>query len=753
MRKKLLFVCFAFLMSLSLLTGVSKAFPSAVAAMTNEYVITNSGNSYSVDNGEGAVLFSAWSEAIAGIEIDASDNLQDVVNLNFVNFDLDKTADTYLSFNNSNFNYYLSGSIKSTSDNEIIKVDTENSITISIENMVFDSKNSDYVVLLNGGNHSLYIGGSIEYNNDTTFFTKYVDGCYFGVTEEKLVSVINIVLPYNINNRAVMNYSNKFNYTNIQFLTESDNYFIRSNYDSASQTYIASCFVYVDFDTNGGEYVSHEFNYINYIGTVSYPVDGQVTKFESWLCGWFGKVNHDGQDYYFDAKMLEDFSLVNYDFTQIEDFFVTDLYDGRLDNSKAFSKYSYVGSGYQVKEHFNFFVSNKLRLSYIAKWEFYTYDLSFVTYSPESTFDTKVYKFGEEIEIPENPTLTGYSFVGWYVNAYYTEEFTSTTMPSKDIELHAKWQINKYTISFNSNGGEQVDPISADYNTEINRPIDPLKEGCNFVCWCTDEGLTKEFDFDLMPAENLTLYAKWEFKRYDVYLIIGSGYFEGGGATLFEISYGSIFERPTNDPVRVGYVFGGWYTSNSYTQTFDFSVPIKSITSIYAKWEAINYTISFEMGELSSINPIMQIYDADISFYKPSTPIKTGYSFLGWYTDDGSEFLFNKMPAQNITLIPKWQEKDSLEMTFNGQSYDYTVNGSKYTINSEISGFTVYYLVNNEWTRVVPNEVGDYDIKITRDEDNEYKSFEKIIEKGFSILRIKKDMIWLGIIFNILTII
>lgn len=71
------------------------------------------------------------------------------------------------------------------------------------------------------------------------------------------------------------------------------------------------------------------------------------------------------------------------------------------------------------------------------------------------------------------------------------------------------WKINQYTISFESNDGSKVEAIKADYNTEVKAPTTPTKDGYAFGGWYSDKELKSVYEFSLMPASDITVYAKW----------------------------------------------------------------------------------------------------------------------------------------------------------------------------------------------------------------------------------------------------
>ena len=109
----------------------------------------------------------------------------------------------------------------------------------------------------------------------------------------------------------------------------------------------------------------------------------------------------------------------------------------------------------------------------------------------------------------------GYTFDGWYdgvggTGTQYTDKDGNSVRvwdKAENTTLYAKWNVNSYTISFVSNGGSTVAPITQDYATVVNAPI-PTWEEKSFVGWF-DSTLTNEYVFSTMPAEDITLYAKW----------------------------------------------------------------------------------------------------------------------------------------------------------------------------------------------------------------------------------------------------
>ena len=130
-----------------------------------------------------------------------------------------------------------------------------------------------------------------------------------------------------------------------------------------------------------------------------------------------------------------------------------------------------------------------------AKWAANTYTITFDTVGG-SEIAPITQDYGTVITAPEAPTREGYTFIGW-------DKEIPTTMPAENMTVTAQWEINQYTITFDTNGGSEIAPITQDYGTAITVPADPTREGYTFMGWDQEIPTT-------MPAENITLKARWK---------------------------------------------------------------------------------------------------------------------------------------------------------------------------------------------------------------------------------------------------
>ena len=130
-----------------------------------------------------------------------------------------------------------------------------------------------------------------------------------------------------------------------------------------------------------------------------------------------------------------------------------------------------------------------------AKWAANTYTITFDT-AGGSEIAPITQEYGTVITAPEAPTREGYTFIGW-------DKEIPTTMPAENMTVTAQWEINRYTITFDTAGGSEITPITQDYGTAITAPEAPTREGYTFIGWDREIPTT-------MPAENITLKARWK---------------------------------------------------------------------------------------------------------------------------------------------------------------------------------------------------------------------------------------------------
>ena len=274
--------------------------------------------------------------------------------------------------------------------------------------------------------------------------------------------------------------------------------------------------------------------------------------------------------------------------------------------------------------------------------------------------------FASAITAPENPTKAGYTFLGWYNGE--TKFVEGAIVPVDGVTYTAKWQINQYTITFDTKGGNEIAPITQDYNTEITKPADPTKEGYTFAGW------DKEIPSN-MPAENTTITASWTVNQYEVTFKNGDDVVASA-----KFDYGTVIALPEkNVPTKEGYTLS-W---EGYTEGM--TVPAKDIT-FTVKWTAIEYTITFDSNGGSEVEPITQGYETSVT--APADPTRTGYTFDGW-----EPTVPETMPLNGETCVAKW--------TINQYTLTFDLNGGE---SASIDDITADY--DSDVTVAAPTRTG-----------------------------------------------
>ena len=221
-----------------------------------------------------------------------------------------------------------------------------------------------------------------------------------------------------------------------------------------------------------------------------------------------------------------------------------------------------------------------------------------------------------------------------------------------DITLYARWN-EIYTVSFNSNGGSNVDSQSVVSGQTANQPTDPVLDGYIFEGWYNNSILTTLYDFSTFVTTSFTLYAKWEERHPDTCLVI----FDSNGGSNVKtqaILYGSAATRP-DDPVLEGCEFMDWYSDPGLNYLYSFSAPVTEDATLYAKWNVVYWTVSFNSNGGSGVPEQVIVSGQNASPPAPN-PTLTGYDFGGWYSDAGLNNLYNfSTPVtKDMTLYAKW---------------------------------------------------------------------------------------------------
>lgn len=231
---------------------------------------------------------------------------------------------------------------------------------------------------------------------------------------------------------------------------------------------------------------------------------------------------------------------------------------------------------------------------------------------------------------PTDPTEKGWIFKGWYEKDDYIGDVFDfeKTQITHDITLTARW-AQAFTVKFDANGHGHA-TVPADQTVELNgkatKPADPTAEGYVFRGWYTTAACTTEFDFNTPIAADTTLYAKWD-EIYTVTFNVGG---HGTAPAPQKVENGGKATKPEN-PTAKGWRFDGWYTDEKCTAGYDFDKAVTANTTLYAKWTQL-FTLTFETNGGTKIDSV-EAPDGSLVYLGSYKPTKSGYYFVGWYTD------------------------------------------------------------------------------------------------------------------------
>ena len=384
-----------------------------------------------------------------------------------------------------------------------------------------------------------------------------------------------------------------------------------------------------------------------------------------------------------------------------------------------------VDGGEKVYDFEDIYTKNEA-LTLYPVWNTNKYTITFDT-NGGSEIAPITQDYGTKITAPDNPTRKGYTFKGW-------DKEIPKTMPAENITVKAQWEINQYTIAFDTNGGSEIAPITQDYGTQIAAPANPTRKGYTFKGW--DKEIPKT-----MPAENITVKAQWEINQYTI------TFDTNGGSEIAPITqdYGTEITVPDN-PTRKGYTFKGWDKEIPKT------MPAENIT-VKAQWEINQYTIAFDTNGGSEIAPITHDYGTEIT--APDNPTRKGYTFKGWDKE-----IPEAMPAENITITARWKdtEKPTGEIIIGTNKWNEFLNELTFgiffkdtqevTINAvDNSGvvFVSYLVTDKELSEAELNSLVfcAYEEPFCIDPNGEYIIYVMLVDENINITYLRSDRITL----------
>ena len=263
-------------------------------------------------------------------------------------------------------------------------------------------------------------------------------------------------------------------------------------------------------------------------------------------------------------------------------------------------------------------------------------------------------KEGGKVDKPADPTLANHQLKGWATadNASSSLWNFDTDRVTADITLYARWALNEYAVTFNSNGGQPTPLVqNIAHGSLATKPANPTRAGYEFDGWFNGD---TEWNFTTAITAPITLTAKWTA----VHIVT---FDSDGGSTVpaQTIRNGNTATKPATDPTKDGFEFDGWFVEDT---KWDFATAITAPITLKAKWTAV-HVVTFDSDGGSTVSS--QTIRNGETATKPAEPTRTipsglylgtpssNYTFDGWYNGD-TKWDFATVITAPITLKAKW---------------------------------------------------------------------------------------------------
>lgn len=340
------------------------------------------------------------------------------------------------------------------------------------------------------------------------------------------------------------------------------------------------------------------------------------------------------------------------------------------------------------------FVAPNNAMTVYAKWMPNIYNISYNVLDGATNTNPNTYTYGTTTVLSDAEKI-GYEFLGWYTDDVYSNQITEIGSDEIDDKvLFGKFEPKVYSMIYELNGGVNNDRNPSTYTTDAEvRLYNPTRDGYDFGGWYYDSSFNNSVSSPFIaPPENTTVYARWTAKTYSI------TYVDGGDTNENPATYAYGTTTTLLTPSKDGYNFIGWYTDDIFSEEITY---ISSTTTgdivLYAKWEAIQYTISYKTSYYkSSIDGTLTGSADNPTTYYPNDTFELNdaipdddinYQFDGWYTNSScsDEYRITSVENQvgNLNLYAKFSPKYDLKYIWREASS--TVTGA---ISGWLIGFT-----------------------------------------------------------------
>ena len=313
-----------------------------------------------------------------------------------------------------------------------------------------------------------------------------------------------------------------------------------------------------------------------------------------------------------------------------------------------------------------------------AKWSVNTYTLTFVlnggnwVNTDQSNQTTLTYgqTYGDQLA-SEKIERSGYTFQGWFSDANFA---TDSKVEANDVvglipptTLYAKWLINALTATFDANYPNDRQGAAYSFSSSVRigetytlPETNPSIDGYAFAGWRTETNIMVDASTFCQIGKNHTLYGCWTANSYEVSYDPNQGNWSGNGQPTkvnltYDQTYGQDSKFPAA-PTRDGYTFQGWWTAadGGKQVTAETVMETAAAHTLYAHWSSNQYKLIFDYkDEAGTTVPVGVTFDANypaVSAY-PTQPVRTGFSFVGWYNAANEPIDLYELPNKKYTTV------------------------------------------------------------------------------------------------------
>ncbi len=281
--------------------------------------------------------------------------------------------------------------------------------------------------------------------------------------------------------------------------------------------------------------------------------------------------------------------------------------------------------------------------TFTAVWTVRQYTLTFNT-DGGSEIAPITQDYGTAVTAPADPTRTGYTFSGW-------DKAIPETMPAENTTITARWSVNRYTITFDADGGSAVSAITKNYGAAVSAPTAPTKTGYTFAGWQLGDA---PYTFSTMPAESITLTARWTARDDTEYTV--KHYLQNADNDEYKLQATETLSGTTGAATAAAAKDKAGDYAHFTAKAFEqgaIAADGKTVVEIYYDRDTFTVTFDANGGTVDGAETSERTLRFG-STLGGITPRRFGFAFGGWYTDTDATTKVTAVPAESVTLYAIW---------------------------------------------------------------------------------------------------